>query len=114
MSVSLRKVAKFKLNQEVQVAASGWGLAPALIGKKCTITAIHCYNDKVIYKVSGLDCDPSLVSNDVWEQSFKEILLTVGQQAASIADKMEVINKAIEKLKSEREGLLTDLLALVG
>ncbi len=110
---NVRMVAKFKLGDVVEVAAGGWGLAPALIGKRCTIRAVACHFDKVTYKVTGLDCEPSQTSNDIWEQSFKEIPLTKGQQAAIIADKMDAINKAIEKLKGEHAELLTELLAVV-
>lgn len=108
-----RKIAQFKLGDVVEVAAAGWGLAPQLIGATCTITSIACYEDRVQYNVTGLPGSRDLSSDAIWEQSFKPIPLTTGHRAALIADKMDAINKAIEKLKGEHAALLVDLLAVV-
>jgi hypothetical protein len=76
MSVSLTKVAKFTLGQEVEVAASGWGLAPQMIGKRCIIRTVNCHSDRVTYKVEGLGkAGTDLVSNDIWEESFKAVAI---------------------------------------
>lgn len=107
------KIAKFKLGQVVEVVAAGWGLSPALIGATCTITTIHRLKEHVEYKVEGLTDNPALMSNSIWEESFKAIELTTGEQAGLIADKMAAINTTIEKLKAEHAGLLEELLALV-
>lgn len=65
---------KFELGQVVQVAASGWGLAPQMIGKTCTIVSVEVHSDRITYKVEGLgEAGTSLVSNDIWEESFKAV-----------------------------------------
>lgn len=111
---SNRKDAQFKVGQVVEVAASGWGLAPALIGKHCTITSVHRFTDKVTYKVKGLEGGPDLVSNDIWEQSFKALPLTKGELAQKIYDRMDEIRLTIDRLDREWESCKTELVALAG
>lgn len=65
---------KFKVGQVVEVAASGWGLAPAMIGKTCTVASVSVHSDRITYKVEGLgEAGTDLVSNDIWEESFKAV-----------------------------------------
>lgn len=73
-NITVVKSPKFQVGQELEVAASGWGLAPQLIGKRCIVESVAVHSDRITYKVTGLgEAGTDLVSNNIWEESFKAV-----------------------------------------